>query len=446
LILIALAVSYCERDSYGGELSHKGKPNIVFILADDMGYADASCFGGKTPTPNVDRLAEQGAKLTNFYSNGPECTPTRAAFMTGRYQHRVGGLECALGTGNVGRYDDAIRLAAIHEMGLPVAETSIARMLKDAGYATICIGKWHLGYEPKFFPGPHGFDYWFGIIGGSGDYFYHTEPEGFAALYLNGKPIERDGYTTDLLTAEAVKYIDGAGSGPFFLYVPYTAPHEPIQGPDDRPAKQPPPGKTIKGDAKSYAAMIRRLDDGVGEIVAALEKKGLSQNTVLVFNSDNGGTKMADNHPLSGHKGQTFEGGIRVPCIVRWPGEIKPGIVSEQAAITMDLTASFARIGGAKSSRLFDGIDIIKKLQDGAPVESRSLFWRGRRGDNTWRGVREGTMKFVSEQTGKKIEEHVFDLASDISEKHDLAVGKPEELNRLKGLLAAWEQEVKPVR
>ncbi|MHC4435606.1 MAG: sulfatase-like hydrolase/transferase [Planctomycetota bacterium] len=186
-----------------------GKPNIVFILADDLGYGDLGCYGRKDiRTPVIDRIASEGVKFTQYYANGPECSPTRAAFLTGRYQHRVGGLECAIGNGNVGRYDDAIRLRETHDLGLPVEETSIARMLKMAGYTTAITGKWHLGYEPKFAPHLHGFDYAFYAIGGGMDYFHYIDNVASYYLFQNGKPIRRKGYFTDLATDEAVNFVD----------------------------------------------------------------------------------------------------------------------------------------------------------------------------------------------------------------------------------------------
>jgi arylsulfatase A-like enzyme len=231
--LAALSAVYPRRLCFGTQ--SKQRPNIVLIMADDLGYGDVGCYGCKDiRTPAIDGLAAEGVRFTAFYSNAPECTPTRTALLTGRYQQRVGGLECALGIGNVGRYDDAIRLRKTNDMGLPVEETSIARMLKDAGYATAISGKWHLGYEPKFFPLRHGFDSWFGPVGGAVDYFHHVENTGQLALYENDKPVQREGYLTDLITDEAVSFIQRSRSKPFFLYVAYTAPHTPYQGPDDK--------------------------------------------------------------------------------------------------------------------------------------------------------------------------------------------------------------------
>ncbi len=208
-------------------------PNIVFILADDMGYGDLACYGrGDIRTPSLDRLAEQGVRFTNHYANGPECTPTRVAFLTGRYQQWIGGLECAIGTGNVGRYDDAIRLREQDDLGLPVNQQTIVRLLKDAGYATAITGKWHLGYEPKFAPHLHGFDETLYCIGGGMDYFHYLDTVAGYNLFRDGNPIRREGYFTDMVTDEAIAFLRRQ-QRKFFLYVPYTCPHSPFQGPED---------------------------------------------------------------------------------------------------------------------------------------------------------------------------------------------------------------------
>lgn len=421
------------------------RPNIVFVLADDLGYGDVGCYGGRVPTPHIDGLAREGVRLTQFYSNGPECTPTRTALMTGRYQQRVGGLECALGTGNVGRYDDAIRLAAAHELGLPPSEDGLARRLRGAGYATVIAGKWHLGYEPKFLPSRHGFDRWFGPIGGAVDYFHHVEPGGLPGLYEDDRPVRREGYLTDLITDEALRAIAAAGDRPLFLYVAYTAPHTPIQGPEDRSDRPVPEDRWNQGTRESYGAMIRRMDDGVGRILAALAARQMETNTLVVFASDNGGTKMADNGPLKGTKGGLFEGGIRVPCVIRWPGVLPRGAPSAQVGITMDLTASMLRAAGAEPAR-GDGMDLVAKLAAGGPPEPRTLFWRARRGEVTWKAVRDGDLKYVARRGAAAAEEHLFDLAADTGESNDLSAARAEDLARLKRKLDDWEREVRPAR
>ncbi len=431
-------------------------PNVIFLLADDLGYGDLGCYGATDiRTPVIDRLASTGVRFSQFYSNGPECSPTRAGFLTGRYQHRVGGLECAIGNGNVGRYDDAIRLRANHDLGLPVEETSIARLLKNVGYATAIVGKWHLGYEPKFAPNQHGFDHAFTSTGGGMDYFHHVEepPVNTPVMELNGKPIRRDGYFTDLIADEAERFITANRARPFFLYVPFTAPHAPFQGPDDRLA-QPLPAdsplwKQPNGPPLVYAAMIERMDAAVGRILAKLEAHGLSGRTLVIFSSDNGGTASARPTGLRDIKSTTFEGGIRVPCIVRWPNVLPEATTSAQAAITMDLTASIARIAGAKpaADRAFDGIDILARVAARQPEIPRALFWRGRRGESSWKAVRDGSLKYVLRTVGGKTTvEGLFDLDSDRGEARDLLATRPGDAVRMRQLLAAWEKEVQPRR
>jgi len=431
----------------------KNRPNIVFILADDLGYGDLASYGREDiKTPVIDGIAADGVRFTQYYANGPECSPTRTAFLTGRYQQRVGGLECAIGTGNVGRYDDAIRLRETNDLGLPVEETSIARMLKDAGYATAITGKWHLGYEPKFAPNLHGFDYSFYCIGGGMDYFHYLDTVAGYNLFVNGNPVSREGYFTDLATDEGIKFIDQHADEPFFLYLPYTSPHAPFQGPGDYQPDPLPLDSPLWNQGKAppdvYIAMIERMDKCVGRVLKKLDEKGLADNTVVIFSSDNGGTGSARNTPMSRIKGTTFEGGIRVPAMVRWPGVIPKGLVSDQVCITMDFSASIVRIAGAAipPGRRFDGIDILKLVEAGRSPQKRTLFWRGRRGNQTWRAVRDGDMKYIRRERGGRVEEYLFDLANDVSETRNLLDDQPKEAERLKALLADWEKEVKPTR
>lgn len=436
-----------------GVLRADSRPNIVFILADDLGYGDLACYGRQdVRTPAIDSLAAQGVRLTQSYASAAECTPTRAAFLTGRYQQRVGGLECAIGTGHVGRYDDAIRLCEKQELGLPVSEISIARLLKGRGYGTGLSGKWHLGYDVKFSPNRHGFDHAFYVEGGEADYFHHTEPTGEPVLYLDEKPVTRAGYLTDLITEDAVRFIEQKREEPFFLYVAYTAPHAPYQGPldaHDRPlAPESELWNQSKGPRETYVAMIERMDDGVAKILKAVEAAGAASNTVVVFTSDNGATRSGSSGSLRGFKGSTYEGGIRVPALVRWPGRIAPGTVSGQVGVTMDFTASFARLAGVEppQGRVFDGIDLLGCLAGGRAPPSRMLFWRMRRGDRTKWAVLDGSMKLVREKTAGREEEHLFDLARDPGEQSDIRAGAEPALKKLKQQLAEWEHEVRPVR
>ena len=425
------------------------RPNIVLLLADDMGYGDLGCYGcPDIKTPHIDALAKQGLRLTSYYANGPECTPTRTALMTGRYQQRVGGLECAIGLAGVGRYDDAIRLAKEHQLGLPAEQNTLLQGLSASGYATAICGKWHLGYEPQFLPLKHGFSYAFGPLGGAVDYFHHTEPGGGPILYQNDQPVRRDGYMTDLIADEACGFLRRTKNQPFFLYVPFNAPHSPFQGPND---KRPEPISSEdmgRGSRAKYIEMVQRLDDRIGTILKTLDETGAAANTLVIFASDNGGPMHSRNDPFSGRKGTTYEGGVRVPCILRWPGKLTAGSESSQIAMTVDLTASILNLAGAMPpvNRPLDGIDIVEHLRSGIPEMPRTLFWRQRRGEVTWRAVRDGDWKLVSKQDGSQRQDWLFDLRKDRAEKSDLAASRPTDMQRLRNLLAQWEDDVKPNR
>lgn len=423
------------------------RPNIVFILADDMGYGDLGCYGHPiAKTPHIDRLAAQGVRFNQHYANGPECSPTRTAFLTGRYQQRAGGLECAIGTGNVGRYDDAIRLAEQHQLGLPAKLAVIPGRLRDASYACGVFGKWHLGYEPHFNPMEHGWDDFFGYLGGNVHYFNHRETSPLHVLFSGRKPVSRDGYMTHLITDASIQFIDKHRTERFFLYVSHESPHFPFQGPKDS-AKVVTAENWTEKDPKAYVAMLEDLDSEVGRLLAALDKAKLAENTVVVFVSDNGGFAGAANMgPLSGAKSSTMEGGIRVPLIIRWPGHIKPGTVSHQVCATFDLTSSFLNLAGVDTAKVkLDGIDIIQHVASGKPDRARTLFWRGKRGERTWWAVRDGDMKYVRKTEGE-INEWMFNLKSDLGEKTSLLKSKPAEAERLKALLKAWEADVKSSR
>ena len=433
--------------------SSLARPNVVLILADDLGYGDLGCYGAPGgPTPHIDRLARQGVRLTSFYANGPECSPTRTALFTGRYQQRAGGLECAIGLANVGRYDDAIRLAQARDLGLPVEQATLVPALRRAGYRPLMAGKWHQGYEPKFSPLRHGFESALCILGGGADYFLHCEEPGYHTLMENDRLVKREGYMTDLVTDRAVEHIEQhGGPAPLFLYVAYTAPHTPIQGPGDAQKGFVAPADWNEGDTQTYVTMIRHMDAGVGRIVEALRRRNLQESTLLIFASDNGGTSRARNAPLSGHKGQTYEGGIRVPCIVRWPGQLPAGTSTDLACMTIDLTASLVALAGQEADAdaqdyQLDGVDLLKHLREGTAPEARSLFWRARRGDVTWSAVREGAWKFLRHRDGETVREHLFNLEDDIAESRDRKGEQAEEFARLKQRFAAWEEEVQPGR
>lgn len=433
-------------------------PNIVLIVADDLGYGDLRCYGAENiQTPRLDALAAQGVRLTTFYANGPECTPTRTALLTGRYQQRVGGLECAIGLGNIGRYEEAKQLSDQGKLGLPPEFNVLPRILKEQGYQTAIIGKWHLGEGEAYRPGAHGFDYSIGPLGGAVDYFHHTEPvgefigtymEGNHDFYRNDAPHQRGGYyMTHLITDEAVAWINiQQEDQPFFLYVPYTTPHAPYQGPDNYQPEKLGMDRWNKAEGEGYARMIEDMDRGIGKILDKLEEKGMAENTLVIFFSDNGPTSVGSAGPYSGNKGHVYEGGIRVPCILRWPGKMQEGSTSDQAFISMDVTASIANIIGATPQKPLDGIDLIGHLVTGKENYPRNLFWRKKRAKQIRSAVRSGHLKYIRDEDEGKLEEYLFDLKTDPGEQNDLKAERPDDLQRLQQLLHSWENEVQPER
>ena len=425
-----------------------GQPNIVFILADDMGYGDLGCYGHPVAkTPNIDRLAREGVRFTQHYSNGPECSPTRTALMTGQYQQRTIGLECAIGTGNVGRYDQAIQRAKNRDLGLTPELAILPSAMKKAGYACAVFGKWHLGYEPKFNPMEYGWDEFFGYLGGNVHYFNHRETSDLHVLFRGRLPVHRKGYMSHLITDDSIDFVQrhAKAKRPFFLYVSHECPHFPFQGPGDA-EKLVSTENWMKPDAETYVAMLEDLDSEVGRIVSAIDEAGISKNTILIFASDNGGfAGAAHMGPLKGAKGTTLEGGIRVPLIVRCPGRIPVGAESNQVCITFDVTRSILNLANAKvdPTRL-DGYDIISHVTERKPDVERTLYWRGRRGDRTWRAVREANFKFVSKTEKGNSEAWMYNLTSDVGEQHNLLHTELETAHRLKSLLANWEQQMTP--
>jgi len=408
------------------------RPNVLFILADDLGYGDLGCYGARDiQTPNLDRLAQQGVRLTDFYANGPVCTPTRCGLMTGRYQQRIGGLEWAIPPGQ-------------KHLGLPAQEKTIAQMVRDAGYATAMSGKWHLGYTEDRAPNAHGFDRFFGLLSGNHNYFTHRENNGEADLYLDAKPVTIEGYSTFLIKQHALEFLDAMKGKPFFLYVAFNAPHWPNQGPDDG-SKEVTLKGWAQGTRETYVKMVEAMDASIGEILAALERQGLATNTLVVFASDNGGDRFSRNYPLSHGKGTLGEGGIRVPCIARWPGKIPAGKVSKQVGIMMDWPATILNLACAKPAkdRPLDGKDLLPILAGEKRGVKRTLFWRrvGPNGVKTHRAVRDGNWKFIDERNGKQ---QLYNLTEDIGEKNNLADEQKSKAAKMEKLLDKWESQVDP--
>jgi arylsulfatase A-like enzyme len=346
--------------------------------------------------------------------------------ISGRYQQRY-GLEFALA--DVGTRDG--------DRGLPALGHSLPLLLKKNGYATALIGKWHLGYKPEFSPRAHGFEYFYGLKSGVVDYYAHAHPvTGQPDLWENETLVRRDGYLTDLITRKAVDFVADNAGRPFFLDVAYNAPHSPFQVPD-RPSAPPAPRVATRAD---YAAMLERVDRGVGEILQALTKHRLANNTIVIFTNDNGGVPMSDNGPLSGRKFSAWEGGIRVPALIRWPGRIPRGKVSPQVGITMDLTASIlaASHSAVPENARLEGINLFPILEGQAPPMTRTLFWRTAGVDPHQKAVRSGDWKLIVH--GRQT--LLFDVRTDPVERQDLSSSQNEVVTRLRSLLADWERDV----
>ena len=404
----------------------QSRPNIVFILADCMGYGDIGPYGVKDiSTPHLDRLARQGVRLTDCYANGPTCTPTRASLLTGRYPQRA-GLEINVNRKNPSR-------------GLPVSETSIARMLKDNGYATALFGKWHLGYTPEFSPIAHGFDEFFGILDWTVDYYSHKNIEGQPALYEGAAIVERKGYLTDLITERAESFIDQNKDRPFFLFVSYNAPLPPYQ-PPDRPDDVRTAKTWKQGTRKDYSRMVERVDLGAGRILKALEKHNLENKTLVIFTVDHGGEELSCNEPFFHHFSTLWEGGIRVPCLLRWPGILPAGAVSHQPVITTDLTASIISATGSKApaERSLDGMNILPILSGENPEVERTFFWRRDTPSRRQKAVRKGKWKYLEDA----YIEFLFDIEKDFSERKNLAYRHPGILKQMQDLVKKWEAEM----
>jgi arylsulfatase A-like enzyme len=420
------------------------QPNIVFILADDFGYGDLGCMGGKDiATPNVDRLAAEGVRFTDFYANAPVCTPTRAGFMTGRWQQRC-GIEFAFGY-QVEQFrrvkGEWVPERDFHALGLPLTEVTLAQKLKAAGYATGAFGKWHLGFKDEFNPVNRGFDEYFGELLGHCDYYRHAYYDGTYAMRDGLKPVKLEGYFTDLVNERAAKFIRDHAKQPFFLYVPHLAVHAPFQPPDAPETPMVTKESMHHGSRSIYKAMVERIDRGVGMILDELEKNGLAENTLVVFSSDNGGERYSRNLPLFHHKATVWEGGIRVPCLMRWPLKLPKGKVTSQVAITMDLHATFAAITGAKTpaEKPLDGINLIPLLAGDAKPVGRTLCWRIDRSNRKQKAIRHGKWKHINDGNTMDL---LFDLEADIGERVNLCYQHPEILEDLQKRLRAWEAEM----
>jgi arylsulfatase A-like enzyme len=432
--LLTLAVLFIAQAA-----SANDRPNIVFIIADDLGWADVGFHGGTAPTPHLDKLAREGVELAQHYVH-PVCSPTRTALMSGRYASRFG----VTGPQN--------------NLAMPLDTVTLPKALKSVGYETCLTGKWHLGSKPEWGPRKFGFDHSYGSLAGGVGPWDHRYKEGIYSVtwHRDEQLIEEKGHVTDLITNEAVQWIASRSAAPFFLYVPFTAVHLPIKEPKEYLDGVPP---AITGEIpRQYAACIMHLDDGVGRILGALDKKGVRENTLVVFTSDNGGSTATnstqpyppddypvgklpgDNRPLRGEKGSLYEGGIRVPTIASWPGRLKPGKVDSPVHVTdwMPTLTGLAGYEAVSSLRQaggdlhWDGRD-IRGLLEGGKAESRVLYGAapGFRGGF----VRDGDWKLIDFGGGNRPAE-LYDLQADPYEKENLAAREPQRVARLKDLLA----------
>lgn len=411
------------------------KPNIIFIVGDDMGYADEGFHGCQDiPTPHLDALAKSAVRCTNGYVSGPYCSPTRAGLMTGRYQTRFGHEFNAGGAGT----------------GLPITETMIAARLKAAGYATGLVGKWHLGSEPQFHPHKRGFDEFFGFLGGAHDYFADQ------GILRGTEQVDEKEYLTDAFGREAVAFIDKHKSEPFFLYLAFNAVHTPMQADDPRLMKF---AHISDNKRRTYAAMMSAMDDAIGKVRKKILDVGAAGNTPITFISDNGGptmpgttTNASINKPLRGSKRTTLEGGIRVPYLVSWPDKIKPAVY-DKPVIQLDLNATALTAAGvtADPSWKLEGVDLVPFFTGTSPAKPHdTLYWRF----GQQMAIRDGDYKLVRYDTNADTltgannqpvsSAQLYDLANDIGESKDLAATMPDKVKELQAKWDAWNNSNVP--
>jgi arylsulfatase A-like enzyme len=408
------------------------KPNFIFILADDLGYADLHCYGGREEcSPNLDRMAAEGLLFTNGYANSSVCSPSRFAIATGRYQHRLRG-----------GFDEPIARVS-PELGLPPEHPTIASLLRDAGYGTALVGKWHMGAPPHFGPLKSGYEEFFGHMGGGVDYFRHSVRLGHGHpevhdLWEGGEEVHRKGYLTDLLSDRAVDFIARQSEDkPFLLSLHYNAPHWPWETRDDE--EEANRIETIAhldgGSVKTYLTMIHHMDEGIGRVLAALDAKGMRDDTLVVFTSDNGGERFSDTYPLVGKKMDLLEGGIRVPYIVRWPARLPAGETYDRLAIGMDWMPTFLVAAGVSPHPEYplDGIDLF-----GENVE-RNLYWRMKYRNQ--KAVRSGVWKYLSIDGN----EFLYDLSRDSRERANMRYREPEKFIELRDAYLAWDRTMPPI-
>ena len=409
----------------------QSRPNIVIILADDLGYGDVGFTGcPDIRTPNIDRLAAGGVHFTHAYSNGAVCSPTRTALLTGRYQQRHGM--------------DAVIYVDERDRGLDPRALLFPALLKQAGYATGIVGKWHLGFRTEFFPTRRGFDEFVGFVAGNIDYFAHTDRLGNADLWRNEEPISDSRYMTELIGDESISFIDRHAGTPFFLYVAFNAPHDPFQGPADRDT----PGdrkRSRQGNPSraTYKSMIESLDQHAGRIIDHLKKRGLEESTAVFFFSDNGAVPgIGRNLPFRGFKGSLWEGGIRTPLVASWRGQFSARSRTSEMAAGMDLFPTCLSLAGAKlpSGHVIDGVDLLGVCRGQGTLQRDTLYfhYRAPRDTAQYAMIRRG-WKYLRDRQEK---EYLFHLAEDPGETTDRATSAPARLESMKPDYEAWKKTV----
>jgi arylsulfatase A-like enzyme len=413
------------------------RPNILFIMADDLGYADLSCYGRPDyKTPAIDRLATQGVRFLQAYANSAVCTATRVALITGRYQYRLPvGLEEPLVK------DD-------RNIGLPPNHPTLPSLLKKAGYGTTLIGKWHLGYLPDYGPLKSGYDHFYGFRGGSLDYFTHKAgpaSTGADDLWDQDALVHNHGYLTELLGDRAVATIDDYAKSkqPFLISLHFNAPHWPWEGPGDEAESQRVSvlADYDGGDNATYASMVAAMDKQVGRVLEALDRNRIANDTIVVFTSDNGGERFADVWPFSGSKMELLEGGLRIPAIARWPGHIQPGTTTEQVSISMDWVATLLEAAGARPDAAYplDGISILANLTGKAAPIPRKLYWRYHA--NAQMATRAGDMKWLKIRGN----DFLFNVVDDPLERANLKDRQPAIYRHLVANYQAWNSQMLPI-
>lgn len=414
------------------------QPNIIVIMADDLGYGDISPYDGWIKTPHLERMAAEGVRFTDYHSAGNVCSPTRAALMTGRYQQRAGipGVVVA----------DPKR--EVHEHGLQAVEFTFAEAFRKAGYQTGIFGKWHLGYYPKYNPVKHGFDIFKGYVSGNIDFISHYDQSGNYDWWHDAEKAVEEGYVTHLIDKHALNFIREHKDRPFFLYVPHEAPHYPFQRPGDEGRRSEGVGNkadwakdkgvTQEQIRERYKVMVEEMDQNVGHILDLLQELKLEKNTFLFFCSDNGAAgKWGDNTPLRGSKGSNWEGGHRVPAIAWWPGTIPAGKTTDQTAIAFDIMPTMLTAAGIElpTERPLDGINLLPVLTEGKTIADRQLVWNGK-------AVRDGSWKLlIGGKGGEKVA--LYDLSQDLGEQNNLADQHPDRVQKMQATLKKWDADMK---